>query len=162
MNIRTFWITALKVLGIYFCYIELTLLSTISSFILIDIWLGIAILLFWIILGILNIYFLLFKTPLVVDKLQLDKGYTEEKIELKGKKSAVLSIAVIVFGGLILIDAIPAIINQISLFLRSKQMFVEYTGVGWLAYHFAKLIIGYLLLTKSNSVVKFILKKQCL
>ena len=161
MNIRTFWITVLKLFGIYLVYTGLLVIPTIlSATYYIGVLADIAFLLFWIILCILILYLFLFKTSLIIDKLKLDKGYSEEKMELKDSKKSILSIAIIVIGGLIFVDAIPFVFRELIYFLQTRQMMVEYEGTSWLLFYLAKIIIGCLMVTKSHSIVKFILKKQ--
>src|SRR5258706_8897270 len=58
-------------------------------------------------------YYLIFKTEYVIQKLQLEKGFDEERFFFKIHRSSLLSIIIIVTGLLIIIDAIPTLCRQL-------------------------------------------------
>ena len=60
------------------------------------------------------IYLLVFRTDAVINKLKLVNGFDQDFIPINIHRSAVLSISIIVIGGLILINEIPNLINQIN------------------------------------------------
>jgi hypothetical protein len=88
--------------------------------------------------------------------LHLDKGFTEDKIELNIKQSTVLTIAVIVVGGLIFVDSFPQLCRQIFVLFQQKNMFKDDPNSSWIIFQLVKTIIGYLLMTNSQLVIKFI------
>jgi hypothetical protein len=169
MTIKTFWTILLKIVGLYLVLGLLVLLQPIylltshsSTFtnpnILEE---------FFIILGTIGIYILIisllvFRTEWIIDKLHLDKGFTEEKIEFNISKTVVLTIATIVLGGLLFIDALPALCKQIFSYLQlyqQKSMYHENPSFGWIIFYVVKIVLGYLLMTKSHYVVSLIEKE---
>jgi hypothetical protein len=169
MTIRTFWTILIKILGISLVLSSLTVFSQFfSAFSLLKnyntdntdnfyfIALFVGLLLLTIILYILVLWLFLFRTAWLIDKLHLDKGFTEEKIELNIQQSTVLTIAVIVVGGLIFVESFPGLCQQIFLFFQQKSMIKEDPHSGLIIFQLVKTIIGYLLMTNSQSIIKFI------
>jgi len=52
-------------------------------------------------------YQLFFRTNNILDKLKLDRGFTQDEFSFEIPKSSTLTIALIVIGGLILTNEIP-------------------------------------------------------
>jgi hypothetical protein len=166
MTIRTFWTILIKILGISLVLSSLTVLSQFfSTFSILRnyntdnlsvIALFVGLLLLTIALYIFVLWLFLFRTIWVIDKLHLDKGFTEEKIELNIQQSTVLTIAVIVAGGLIFVDSFPRLCQQIFLFFQQKSMIKEDPHSGLIIFQLVKTIIGYLLMTNSQPIIKFI------
>ena len=172
MTIRTFWTIFIKILGISLVLSSLTVVPQFLTALPLfgqtfndingnfqGVGLLLILLLLTIALYILVLWLFVFKTAWLIDKLHLDKGFTEEKIELNIKQSTILSIAVIVVGGLILVDSFPMLCRQIFVFIQEKNMFREDPNSGWIIFHLVKTIIGYLLMTNSKLVIKFIDKE---
>lgn len=172
MPIRTLWTIFIKILGIS---LVLSGLAIIPQFLTalplfgqttndIDgIFQGVGLLLLFLLLTIalysLVLWLFVFKPAWLIDKLHLNKGFTEEKIELNVKQSTVLTVAVIVVGGLVFVDSFPMLCRQIFVFIQTKSMFIENSNSGWIIFHLVKTMIGYLLMTNSKLVVKFIEKE---
>lgn len=170
MTIRTFWTILLKILGISLVvrgiYVILNLITTLSM--VYDrhetggaelIRAGIAV------FGVVLVYsFILwlfvFKTSWLIRKLQLEKGFNEERIDLNIQLSTILTIAVIVIGGIMIIDSLPQLCQQVFMFFQGKWIFNESPAAGWIILHGTKLILGYLLMTNSRTIVKFINKRS--
>jgi hypothetical protein len=100
-----------------------------------------------------------FKTAWLIDKLHLDKGFNEERIDLNVQLSTVLTITTIVIGGLMFVDSLPQLCKQTFMFFQQKNMFRESPTSGWIIFHLVKTILGYLLMTNSKQVVAFIEKQ---
>ena len=100
-----------------------------------------------------------FRTAWLIDKLQLDKGFEEEKIDLNIQLSTVLTVATIVIGGLMFVDSLPQLCKQIFMSLQQKNMFRESPTSGWIIFHLVKTVLGYLLMTNSKLVIAFIDKQ---
>lgn len=169
MNIRTFWILFLKILGIWLILSGLTVFAQFinafsffgnnqedSFFAAIYI---IGLLLLTIGLYFVTLKLLVFNSNWVIDKLKLDKGFQEEKLDLSITLKTVLTIATIVIGGLILIDALPMLCKQIFLFVQLKTVFRQDPQFSLIIFFSVKALIGYLLMTNSNKVVSYIAKK---
>ncbi len=105
----------------------------------------------------------LFKTDQIIDKLKLNKGIIEEKLGFDMPRAIVLKIAIIVIGGLTLIDSLPAACQEL---LRCLQKSAEYNGFTkdptstYLVYHLIKTAIGIFMTTSSDWIVNYIEKKR--
>jgi hypothetical protein len=65
-------------------------------------------------------YLLIFKSNYIINKLQLDKGFEEETIGMNVSRPAILSIALIVLGGLTLKDEIPFFCKELFTYFEQK------------------------------------------
>ncbi|MDN3657425.1 hypothetical protein QWZ08_17365 [Ferruginibacter paludis] len=109
---------------------------------------------------------LLFKTNKFIDMLKLDQGFSEEALSsdnpdefVKGISStAILTIALIVIGGVILTDEIPNFCRQ--LYVYFSQSSSKYNSVkrdsSYMIFSAAKIIIGLLFLGERKRIVDFI------
>jgi len=170
MTVRTFWTIVIKILGLWLvvdCVTVITQLLTALSFLTANntdnytgLGVSIALLLLPIVLYIFILLLFVFKTAWLIDKLHLDIGFIEEKIELNIQLSTVLTIATIVIGGLMLVDSLPQLCKKTFMFLQEQKMFKESPNSAWIIFYLAKSIIGYLLMTNSRFVVGFIVKQK--
>ena len=166
MTIRTFWTIFIKILGISLVLGSLTVIPQFLSALPFfghnynDNFYGAGLLLLFLLLTIalyiLVLWLFVFKTAWLIDKLHLDKGFTEERIELNISQSTVFTIAVIVVGGLIFVDSFPQLCRQTFVFFQEKNLFREDPNSGWIIFQLVKTILGYLLMTNSQLVIKFI------
>jgi hypothetical protein len=106
------------------------------------------------------LWLFVFKTAWLIDKLHLEKGFSEERIEFNIPHSTVLSIAIILIGGLMFVDSLPQLCRQIFSYFQQKDMFMQNISSGWIIFQFVKTIIGYLLMTNSRFIVNFIDRKK--
>lgn len=105
----------------------------------------------------------LFKTEWLIDKLHLDKGFTEEKLELNIHRSTVLQIAVIVIGCVMVIDNLPLLCREVFVYFQTSMPnigFKENPSSKFIVIDFAKFFIGVFLMTSSRLVVNFIERKR--
>ena len=105
----------------------------------------------------------LFRTEWLIDKLHLDKGFTEEKLELNIHRSTVLQIAVIVVGCIMVIDNLPLLCREIFVYFQTSMPnigFKENPSSKFIVIDFAKFFIGLFLMTSSRLVVNFIERKR--
>jgi len=170
MKIKTFWTILLKILGIWLVLdsfkvipqfisslysfsenSEMTMQLFVMTFIYLLSTIGIYIFVLWL---------FVFRTSWLIDKLHLEKGFSEERIEFNIPRSTVLSIAIIILGGLMFVDSLPQLCNQTISFLQQKNMFRLDPKAGWIIFHLVKIVIGFLLMTNSQFVVNFIDKKK--
>lgn len=168
MSIRTFWIILIKILGLLLILGALTVVpqwvySIYSAYQTGDNESFITLIL--ILLVVLLIYlfvfkFCIYKTSWIVEKLKLDQGFENNTIELNSKEYKVISIAIIVIGGLIFVENIPVLFRQVFIFFQQEILFKDYSGSGWIIFNFCKVIIGYLLMTNSFRITKLIEKKK--
>ncbi len=80
---------------------------------------------------------------------------SQEKIELGADQGAILKIAVIVIGALILAGALPDLCRYIFT-LYQQQMMAGSSLTGGIVFNLVKSLVGYLLMTNSTPVVRFI------
>ncbi len=168
MEIKTFWRIIIKGIGLWLLinsvYVITQFASTFSFFQdqldwgnLITVWL---ITFGTLILYLLVIRLFLFKTEWIINVLKLDQNFTEKRIDINLPYNNILSIAVIVIGALIFVEAIPKLCSTVYEFLKQKELFKDYSGASWLMFYFLKAIAGYLVMTNSKKVVKFIDKRK--
>lgn len=168
MSIKTFWIIFIKILGLLLISGALVLVPQSISFIyyafksgdLADVLSIVAINLIFLFIYFIIVRLCLYKTNFIIDKLKLDKGFDTERIELNFDLTKIISIAIIVIGGLLFIDTIPVLLREIIVFFQDKNLFKDYPKSGWLIFYFFKAIIGYLLMTNSFRIAKLIDKQK--
>lgn len=164
MLINTFWKIIIKIIGLWLLFGCISIIPQFFSTLsftngdlnfesLLLIWL----MLFGaIIIYIFIIRLFLFKSEWIVDKLKLEKSFNEERINLEIKSSTVLTIAIIIIGGLTIIESLPSFCSTLFNFLQQKLLIKDYPDSCWLIFHFLKIIIGYLLLTNGKRFAKYI------
>lgn len=168
MLIKTFWKLLIKIIGLWFLFSCISIIpqflsafhftnGTLDTEVLILIWLS---LFGIIIINVLFIRLFLFKTDWIIEKLKLENNFTEERIDVNIKSSTILTISIIVIGGLILVESIPSFFSLLFGFFQQRGLFKEYHEASWLIFHFIKIIIGYLLMTKVKSITNYIEKKS--
>lgn len=169
MGVRNFWTVLLKILGIWLVIDGFT---TVSQFISAFSYIGSFNSNWWNTLYVTGLLFLtigvyifvlwlfVFKTSWLIDKLKLEKGFTEEKIEFDINSSSIIKIATIVIGGLIFIDSLPQFCRHTFIFFQQKSMLVENPVTGWIIFYLVKTVFGYLLMTNSKPVVEFIERRN--
>lgn len=168
MNVRNFWTILLKLLGIWLI-LELfaTLTQTFSSIATLlssnlsagtMVYLS-AVVLLALAMSVLIIFVFMFKTSWLIDLLKLDKGFPDENLNVNVNSVAVIQIAIIVTGGLMLIDSLPKLSQQTYSFIQLKTM-AQDPAPGWILFYLIKGAIGYWLMTNSKKVLSFIEKHR--
>lgn len=168
MLIDTFWKLLLKIIGLWLLFSCISIipqfLSTVSfvkgsidfeSLLLLWLMLFVTIVIY---ITVLRIF--LFKTAWIVEKLKLKNSFNEERIDLNIKSTTVLTIAIIVIGGLILAESLPSFCSRLINFFQQKELLKDYPETSWLIYYFIKIIIGYLLVTNAKNFTKYIEKEN--
>ncbi|MDA3854583.1 MAG: hypothetical protein PF444_10155 [Bacteroidales bacterium] len=170
MTIKTFWTLIIKILGIWLILSSLTVLSqfmlvfrfigsssnnSIPSLVLPLIFAFIILILY-----LLIIRLFIFKPSWIINKLHLEEGFEEEKIDLNINYSTVLTTATIIIGGLIFVESFPQLCRQIIASLQDKEIFRESQNAEWIIFQSIKTTIAYLLMTNSRYVVRFINKNN--
>jgi len=170
MSVRNFWTVFLKILGIWLVIEGVLVLPQFIYALPFfgqnnneNLWAFLYVIcLILLIVGIyiFVLWLFVFKTSWLIDKLKLEKGFTDERIEFNIQSSSIITIATIVIGGLIFIDSLPEFCRRAFTFFRQKNMFVENPASGWIFFHLVKTVIGYLMMTNSKVVVRFIEKQE--
>ncbi len=167
MTIRTFWTIFLKILGIWLVLDSVTVIPQFISTLFypdpydtgLGLPLSIAVLLLTIGVYLFILRLFVFKTAWLIDKLHLEKGFDEEKIDLNVQLTTVLTVTTIVIGGLMFVDSFPELCKEIFVFLQQKNVFRENPGSGLIIFLLVKTILSYILMTNSKQVVAFINKQ---
>ena len=170
MKIRTLWNILLKCLGIFLVvkgvdvivpyfgvFFGISTMETEDIIYYIAVSSGILIAYFFI------LWLFVFKTSWLIDKLQLENGFDEEKIDFKNDSSAILTIAIIVIGGIMFVESLPQLCKGIFSFYQANKMFCpwkENPSTSWVIFYVIKAIVGYLLMTNSTPIVNFINRKS--
>lgn len=100
-------------------------------------------------------WLLVFKTDWIISKLKLAES-SEARIELDMKSSTILSVAVIIIGGFVFFEGLVVLVRQATDFFAHKINFKDYGQMPMLVFDVVRIVIGYLLITKSKVVVTFI------
>lgn len=169
MTIRTFWTLLLKILGIWLILSGLSLIPQIISVFTLfsmqfnDSVIGVIFSIFVLLLTV-GVYFLIlklfvFNSGWIIDKLKLDQQFQEERIDLSITLRTILTIATIVIGGMILVNALPMLCMRIFSLIQQQNVFREDPEFGWIIFYAIKSLIGYLLMTNSKPVINYILRK---
>ena len=171
MTPRTFWLFFLRFFGLYIIWqIVFLLPSFFAAWAYIDrspdtsgsltrVSAIVFIVLFFI--AVLRACF--FKTDWVIEKLHLTNNMPEEKIEIGIHRSNLLSITVIVLGGLMLADGLPILLFNIFQYFQSDNSSVPFTqnhSTPYIISYLAKVVIGYFMVADSRLIVNFIKRKR--
>jgi hypothetical protein len=169
MEIKTFWSIIIKGIGLWLLINSVYVITQFASTFAFTSDSGLNwknLIAAWIItFGTLILYLLvasvfLFKSAWLIEKLRLDKNFSQDKIDLNIPYKTVLSIVVIVIGADVFIEALPKLCSTIYEFAKQKERINEYMGASWLIFYFLKALSGYLIMTNSKTVVKFIDKEK--
>lgn len=107
-------------------------------------------------------YYLVFKSEFIIDKLKLDKGFNQEIIPLNIHRSTILSISVIVIGGLLVANEIPNLCRQLFSYFQEKRITHGQTNpsISYSVLATAKIVVGLLLIGYQRQIVNFIEQKR--
>lgn len=110
---------------------------------------------------LVSIYLLLFKTTAIINLFQLDKEISNEPLKINADKFDVLEIALIIMGGIVLIDEIPSFISNIINYLNQKQIAGDFQppSGGLLIINIVKIVIAYLLIAHRKKIISYFDKK---
>ena len=168
MEIRTFWITIVKILGLilFFDFLEIfTQLFTALSYIflpnitvdLVFPTLFSSILIIVIYLAVISTF--LFKSSWLIDTLKLEKHSKVEKLNIELKPSAIITIAIIIVGGLIFINGFSSLCKSLFDYFTQKNLQNHNPTISWIIFNSVKTLIGYLLMTNSKVFVNYIVNQ---
>lgn len=170
MRIRSLFNIILKVLGIFFIkdiLESISQLAPVSIYIAKsgtageDIWPFLSAIFILFVYGFV-LYYLIFKTDVIIDKLKLDSGFEQDTIALNMHRSDILSICIIVIGGLILVNEIPNLFRQLYSYFQVKRMMDGQTNpdISYSVLASIKIIIGLLLIGSQRQIVNSIELKR--
>jgi hypothetical protein len=167
---RTLWTIILKILGFYIflqllyllpqLFATITYLSEQRSAITFGM---VAQSLFAISIYLFMIIAFIFRTDWLINALRLNKGVTEEKLELNMHRSTVLQIAIIVTGGVLLVDSMPLLLKGLFNYYQEINVFrgfKHYPEGGLIIFQLVKVLISFFMVTSSRLIVNFIERKR--
>lgn len=106
-------------------------------------------------------YLLLFKTNYLVEKLKLDKGFSQQQFSFDLSREQILLIALIVLGGIILVNEIPGVCRTIFNYFEEKRTFHVVKPVSsYLIIPVIKILFALLLIGERKRIVGFIERKS--
>ncbi len=164
MTPRSFWLTILKLIGLYLIFSLLMLFGSLIYAIntagysqfnsVINGAMIFAFIIYIVLIGIL-----LFKPSMVIKLLKLDADYQEESLQLSLPYPGIWRIAIIVFGAIILAESIPAFFSYLLQFLAELK---ENTIINknMIVLYLVKTIIGYILISFSKPLSALLEKKE--
>jgi hypothetical protein len=115
---------------------------------------------FIIVIEIAICYFLVFKTEWIIGILKLDKGFNQETIPLNMHRSTILSISIIVVGGLLIVDQIPTFLRQLFIYIQEKRARQFNPKIEYSILAGVKILVGVLLITEQRLFVNLIERKR--
>lgn len=160
MTKRDFFTVLIKVFGLYSIIVSLfSILPTSISYISLD-YLDLTTIILFIFsigVGVLLFVLLIFKAPYVTEKLNLEKGFDDEKIEIGNiSPENIIRLSCLLLGGYLIIHGIPIVLNLLFFALKFDQEGVDFgfgnnfdLGVGIL-----NMLIGYLLINNHSWIAK--------
>jgi hypothetical protein len=169
MTPRSFFNIVLKIIGIFFIQdILAVLVQLFSIFYMVkynqteQMAITIAMSLFMLLIYLLLVFSLIFRSEWVIDKLKLDEGFQQENFPLNIHRSTVLSISIIVVGGLLIADEIPNFCRQLFFYWQETRMTYGTTNptLSYSVVSAAKILIGFLLIGNQRMIVNFIERKR--
>jgi hypothetical protein len=107
-------------------------------------------------------YYLIFKSTLIIDKLNLDKGFEVQTIPINVHRSTILSIAIIVIGGYLVADEIPNFCRQLFSYFQEKRMTHGMTNptISYSVMSGVKIIVGFILMSEQRRIVNLIERQR--
>jgi hypothetical protein len=105
----------------------------------------------------------IFKTDWLISALRLNKGITEEKLELNIHRSTVLRIAIIITGLILLVDGLPVLFKSLFTYYQEINVFngfKQYPSGGYIIANLVKVLISYFMISSSRLIVNFIERKR--
>ncbi len=129
-------------------------------------WTGVLYSLIVIIVAIVLFGLLIFKSDILIKWLKLDQGFDDDRIEFHNFNGInILKLAIILIGGMLIIDNLGTFLNQFYLALKihfseTNNDIYMYNGYStyYLFLSLTKIILGYLLLIRFSVVSKLLFK----
>lgn len=167
MEINTFWKIVLKLIGLWLLHDCIYLIPQFFSTLAISQYSihedGEAVrisayLLLTLVVYLLIIWLCLFKTTTLISTLRLDRHFTEQKINLNFSEYKFISAIVILLGGFIFVEGLPALCKEILVFFQQELLITDYARTSWILFYFLSTLFGYLVMTNGRRIASFIQK----
>lgn len=108
------------------------------------------------------IYFLLFRTNLIVDRLRLDEGFEEENFNFHPKLENLIKVSIILVGLYLIIISLPNLISNIIeyLFFGKNNEYFEFAISDKIVFPFIQFLMGILTISERSRIYFLIHKKE--
>lgn len=108
------------------------------------------------------IYQLLFNTNKIIDKLKLDQGFNQQEFSFNISTTLILTISLIVIGGIILTNEIPNFCNNIFSYFQQKKLMpdVAKLNFSYIIISGVKILIGLLIIGERKRIADFVEKRK--
>lgn len=171
MTPNTFWTFFLRAFGLYLIWQTLTIVpSFFSTLIYInrtadksDLFPTLSAIVFIVLFFIAVLRFCIFKTEWIIEKLHLSKGLADERIDVNIHRSSLLSIAVIVLGGLMVADGLPFLAFNILNYVQADSTYNTFSqnrASPYIISNLLKIVIGYFMMADNRLIINFIERKS--
>jgi hypothetical protein len=106
--------------------------------------------------------YVLFNSDKIVDKLSLDKNFSEEKFELNIHRSTVIKIAIIIIGGMTIVEYFVPLILDLFSFIQSRNNMDNENSISkmTLVRELLMVLIGYFLISNSRTITNWVDKRR--
>lgn len=110
----------------------------------------------------LIIYFLLFKTNSVLAKLRLDQDIEQKELSINISTAFIITVAIVIAGGLILVDQIPVLCRQLFSYFQEKRLTKGQTtpSLSYSIVAAVKIIIALILIGERKRITSFIVTRH--
>lgn len=168
MTKRDFFKIIIKVFGLYSLMTTLftVLPNNITNLMILD---EHYILLVWIVISVIVVILffmiLLFKSDFIINKLKLDKGFDDDRIELGNlNNQSLFKFALILIGGFLIVNNLPYFIQDTFSALKSKMVTNVYSSQLTINYFNwfvsgINILIGYIFITNYKRITSFLDKQ---
>jgi len=102
---------------------------------------------------------LLFNTQWIIEKLKLDKGFTEERIDINISICSFLQIIIILISAYLFVETLPIICKTFFIIYLQKHFYAQEPSTGWLIFYSIKAVICFIILT-NNKYLAGLIDKQ--
>ena len=170
MTIKTFWTIIIKVLGLWliFEFLEIfsQLIASFSYLFLPDytekelIWTSLTAAFLVLLIYLFVIVLFIFKTSWIIEKLKLIQNSGTEIIQLNLKSFTIITIAVIIIGGIIFINGFAYLCKCLYDYFQQKKLQNYNPTISWIIFNSIKSLLGYLMMTNSKVIANYINKQN--
>lgn len=107
-------------------------------------------------------YLLIIKTNNIINTLRLDKGFNQETFSFNISSSLVLTIALIVTGGIILVNEIPNFCKNVFAYFQERSLThgMIKPNFSYIIISAVKIIIALLLIGERQRIIGFVQKRH--
>jgi hypothetical protein len=110
-------------------------------------------------LFLLVLRYMVLQPTILIERFKLTSHFEEESLQISSDKTSMIQIALIILGGLTLLDGIPGFARTFISMMRDELFFNESPHLPDLIQNFVRMVIGFLLVSRSQGIAKWIEQK---